>query len=120
MFHEFRFATPVHKDSAAYAAWLCEGLRDRLADADVAEPLAEAAGHVIWLDIGGTRFELTVARSTSAQDAWLMGLAQDLPAFVPRVASYARDQERFDALVAAVRALALSDPTTRLIDERDD
>lgn len=120
MFHEFRFATSRHKDSAAYAAWLSEGLRDRLADADVAEPVGEGAGHVIWLDIGGARFELTVARSASAPDAWLIGLAQDLPAFVPRTTSFARDQERFDALVAAVRALALSDPRTHLIDERDD
>jgi hypothetical protein len=120
MRHEFRLATPRHRDSAVYAAWLRDGLRDRLADADVFEPVAEANGHVVWLDIGGARFELSVACDATAPDVWLIVLAHDLPAFVPRLASHARDQDRFDALVAAVRTLALSDSATHLLSERDD
>lgn len=120
MRHQFRLATRHQKDDATFAAWLTEALRDHLADADVSEPVSDAAVHVIWLNIGGTRFELTVERDTTAQDVWLLTLARDLPTFVPRVASHARDQDRFDALVAAVRTLALSDPTTHLIAERDD
>lgn len=120
MRHEFQFATLRYNDSAAYAAWFRDGLRERLADADVFEPVAQAHGHVIWLDIGGARFELSVARDAAAPNIWLIALAHDLPAFVPRLASHARDQDRFDALVAAVRALALGDPAAHLLSERDD
>src|SRR5215510_17044 len=112
MHHTFRFAASRFSDGQTLAVHLRAHLLDAIEDAEFVDPVEEAGATVIWLDVGGDPQRIAVARDMGAQPAgWRVMVEHPEPAFVRRGAGYARQRERFDALVAAVRTILLQDPT---------
>lgn len=106
-------------------AALREGLVTFASEAEIGEPIQEDWGWGFWLEFGAERYWI-YAGVIGEQDRgkknyeWRVGIDYQERIFVWRRPNVAKIQERFDALVVALRTIITSDPGTSLISEEDD
>jgi hypothetical protein len=120
MRHSFRITTSRFSAERDLARWLHESLSAAIEEAEVATPVQDESAWTIWLDYGGDRHRVAVARDGAIEAAtWCIKLTHQEP-FVRAARRHARSHARFDGLVATIRTILLTPFDIGLIAESDD
>lgn len=118
-----RFNAPDMPPGRDLAVWLRQGLVDDAQEAEIGEPGAESGNWVVWLDLGGDRYRISVAldRDASTTDpVWNLSVDHHEPVFVRQHEARARQQLRFDALVFRIRQAIVHAPDIQILSESGD
>lgn len=119
MQHRFHFTASRFDRArvAEAAAWLRASLIDAAEEAELAEPSMQNESCTFVYDIGGDRFDITIACVGSE---WVVTVEHEEPQFIRRPEAHTRHEARFDALIVAIRAIILGEPTAKIRAETGD